>query len=360
MNNKIIDINEWLRWVIKEHPSQKQITTIKKYWNCHTVKDYCTKFKDDFDKDIYDKLKQNNFEAEWKDNSYSWDLDRLFDIKKFVNNCPQLSKVNIGYFAIEDTINSPKYKEYIQVIKQYNKEVSDRQYTGPYTFRIIKLDFGVFQVYCRQSRVLYKEHTYIMNSNISDEELEKQYGYNVEWDNDQVIFMSIPTLKINKDLLKENKVVELQKNKRLYCLNDNNGNRYKLPELYYPNNIKTFIDYCIDNKLLPFNKSNIRIWTKTDNFEIYHNGDYLTEDEKLCRYPFPMKNIKTEKDLDLYIKEQKEKKALEKSLKTPKTIQLIYRKNDIFIPINNITQKECDNFINIYNNRNLYEIINYE
>lgn len=99
MDNKIIDINEWLRWVIKKHPSQKQITTIKKYWSCHTIKDYCTKFKNDIRKDIYDNLKQNNFEAEWKDNSYSWDLDRLFDIQKFVKDCPQLSKVNIGYFA---------------------------------------------------------------------------------------------------------------------------------------------------------------------------------------------------------------------------------------------------------------------
>lgn len=210
MDNKIIDINEWLRWVIKKHPSQKQITTIKKYWSCHTIKDYCIKFKNDIHKDIYDNLKQNNFETEWKDNSYSWDLDRLFDIQKFVKDCPQLSKVNIGYFAIQDTINSLKYKEYIQVIKKYNGD------------------------------------------------------------------------------------------------------------------------------------------------------DYLEEEKKLCRYPFPMKNIKTEKDLDLYIKEQKKKKALEKSLRIPESMQLIYRKNDIFIPINNITQKDCDNFINNYNNRNLYEIIKYE
>lgn len=170
-------------------------------------------------------------------------------------------------------------------------------------------------------------------------------------------------LKINKDLLKGNTIVELQKTRRLYCLNDNKDNRYKrykLPELYYPTNIKTFIDYCIDNKLLPFNKSNIRIWSKADNFEIYNGDDYLEEEKKLCRYPFPMKNIKTEKELDLYIKEQKKKKALEKSLKIPEAMQLIYRKNDIFIPINNITQKDCDNFINNYNNRNLYEIIKYE
>ena len=157
MDNKIIDINEWLRWVIKKHPSQKQITTIKKYWSCHTIKDYCTKFKNDIRKDIYYKLKQNNFEAEWKDNSYSWDLDRLFDIQKFVKDCPQLSKVNIGYFAIQDTINSSKYKDYIQVIKQYNKEIANIPNNGPYTFRIIKLDFGVFQVYCRQSRIYRKD-----------------------------------------------------------------------------------------------------------------------------------------------------------------------------------------------------------
>ena len=189
MDNKIIDINEWLRWVIKKHPSQKQITTIKKYWSCHTIKDYCTKFKNDIRKDIYDKLKQNNFEAEWKDNSYSWDLDRLFDIQKFVKDCPQLSKVNIGYFAIQDTINSSKYKDYIQVIKQYNKEIANIPNNGPYTFRIIKLDFGVFQVYCRQSRILWKEHSYVMNSNEADEELEKQNGYNVAWEDDYVIFM---------------------------------------------------------------------------------------------------------------------------------------------------------------------------
>lgn len=39
----------------KKHPFQKQITTIKKYWSCHTIKDYCTKFKNDIRKDIYDK-----------------------------------------------------------------------------------------------------------------------------------------------------------------------------------------------------------------------------------------------------------------------------------------------------------------
>ena len=49
-----------------------------------------------------------------------------------------------------------------------------------------------------------------------------------------------------------------------------------------------------------------------------------------------------------------------KNLKIPEAMQLIYRKTDIFIPINNITQKDCDNFINNYNNRNLYEIIKYE
>lgn len=162
MDNKIIDINEWLRWMIKKHPSQKQITTIKKYWSCHTIKDYCTKFKNDISKDIYDKLKQNNFEAQWKDNSYSWDLDRLFDIQKFVKDCPQLSKVNIGYFAIQDTINSLKYKEYIQVIKQYNKEIANRSNNGPYTFRIIKLDFGVFQVYYNGDDYLEEEKNYVV------------------------------------------------------------------------------------------------------------------------------------------------------------------------------------------------------
>ena len=111
----------------------------------------------------------------------------------------------------------------------------------------------------------------------------------------------------------------------------------------------TIKDYCIDNKLLPFNKSNIRIWSKADNFEISNGDDYLEEEKKLCRYHFPMKNIKTKK-----------KNALEKSLKIPEAMQLIYRKNDIFIPINYITQKDCDNFINNYNNRNLYEIIKYE
>ena len=39
----------------KKHPFQKQITTIKKYWSCHTIKDYCIKFKNDIRKDIYDK-----------------------------------------------------------------------------------------------------------------------------------------------------------------------------------------------------------------------------------------------------------------------------------------------------------------
>lgn len=346
MNDKIIDIDEWVRWVIEKHPSQKQITTIKKYWDCHTIKDYCVNFKNDI----------KRYSDFYNDNSYPWDLERLFDIQKYVNNCPQLSKVHVGFFAIQDTMYSLKYEKYIQVIKQYDKTVHNK---GPYTFRIIKLDFGKFQVYCRQSRALYKENSYVKNSNVVDEESEKQQGYNIGWDDDQCIFMSIPILKINKDLLKENVKVELQSNKRLYCLNDRN-NRYRLPELYYPNNIKTFIDYCINNKILSFNKSNIRIWSKTDNSEIYNNECCFTEEQMLCRFPFPMKNIRTEKELDIYIKEQKGKKALEKHLQIPDTMQLIYHKNDIFILINNITQKDCDDFINNYNNRKLYEIIDYE
>lgn len=40
MDNKIIDMNEWVRWVLEQHPSQNQITTIKKFWKCHKLEDY--------------------------------------------------------------------------------------------------------------------------------------------------------------------------------------------------------------------------------------------------------------------------------------------------------------------------------
>ena len=46
MDNKIIDMNEWVRWVLEQHPSQNQITTIKKFWKCHKLEDYEKVFKD--------------------------------------------------------------------------------------------------------------------------------------------------------------------------------------------------------------------------------------------------------------------------------------------------------------------------
>ena len=150
--------------------------------------------------------------------------------------------------------------------------------------------------------------------------------------------------------------------KRLYCFNDYQNNKYQLPELYYPENIRTFIDYCIDKKYLPFTKS-IRIWSKTDYYEIYSDPtnkcfkDYFTEEDMLKQYPFPMMNIKTKKELNDYIKDRKEKRAYEIYKNIPKTMTLNYSINDIFYPIDFITQDTCNEFIEYMNNCKLYELI---
>ena len=113
MDNKIIDMNEWVRWVLEQHPSQNQITTIKKYWKCHKLGDYEKVFKDKIERVHRLWWDGNDYSNEWVDHKYGWELDRLFDIQKFVPDCPQLSKVDIGYFAIQDTLNSEKWAPYL-------------------------------------------------------------------------------------------------------------------------------------------------------------------------------------------------------------------------------------------------------
>ena len=359
MSNKVIDINEWLRWVISLHPSQKQITTIKPYWKCKSKEDYLKVFKKDIGR--FDKPIPDINDTEWIDGKYSWELDRLFDIYKFVPECEQLAKVNIGYFVLQETLEDNKWQDYIQVIKQYDKEVKDVD--GLCTFRVIMVDFGIFKLYARQTRELEGPHRHVMYSNIKNKELEEQNKLIESWSDNQCIFISIPVIKINKDLIKGKfKKIELQKEKRLYCFNDNNGNKYQLPELYYPNNIRTFIDYCIDKKILPFSKS-IRIWSKTDYYEIYSDpenksfNDYKSETEMLYYYPFPMMNIKSKKELKEYINDRKQKRAYEINRSLPKTVTINYSINDIFIPIDSITQDICNKFIDKMNNSKLYEII---
>lgn len=360
MNDKIIDINEWLRCVISLHSSQKQINTIKPYWKCKSMGDYLKVFKNDIGK--FGKTIPDINDTEWIDGKYSWELDRLFDIYKFVPNCEQLAKVNIGYFVLKETLDNDKWKYYIQVIKQYDKEVKDYK-GGPFTFRIIMVDFGIFKLYARQTRELEGDHKHVMYSNIKNKELEEQNKFIECWSDDQCIFISIPGLKINKDLIKgKSQKIELQKEKRLYCFNDNNGNKYQLPELYYPTNIRTFIDYCIDKKILPFSKT-VRIWSKTDYYEIYSDPenksfkDYMSEDEMLYRYPFPMMNIKSKKEIKEYINDRKQKHAWEINRGLPKTVTINYNINDIFVPIDSITQDICNEFIYKMNNSKLYEII---
>lgn len=359
MSNKVIDINEWLRWVISLHPSQKQINTIKPYWKCKSKEDYLKVFKKDIGR--FGKPIPDINDTEWIDGKYSWELDRLFDIYKFVPECEQLAKVNIGYFVLQETLEDNKWQDYIQVIKQYDKEVKDVD--GLCTFRVIMVDFGIFKLYARQTRELEGPHRHVMYSNIKNKELEEQNKLIESWSDNQCIFISISGIKINKDLIKGKfKKIELQKEKRLYCFNDNNGNKYQLPELYYPNNIRTFIDYCIDKKILPFSKS-IRIWSKTDYYEIYSDpenksfNDYKSETEMLYYYPFPMMNIKSKKELKEYINDRKQKRAYEINRSLPKTVTINYSINDIFIPIDSINQDICNKFIDKMNNSKLYEII---
>lgn len=359
--NKVIDINEWLRWVISLHPSQKQINTIKPYWKCKSKEDYLKVFKNDIKQCqtfINNDVKYS--QDDWKDGMYSWDLDRLFDIYKFILDCEQLAKVNLEYFPLNDTLNDNKWENYIQVIAQYNKSHINNSHE--YTYRIVMVDFRIFKIYARQSRSLQGEHRYIMHSNSNDEELEKQQNLSIFWDDQQCIFMSINGIKINKDLLKNKKSINLQKEKRLYCLDDSKENMYQLPELYYPENIRTFIDYCINKQILPFSKS-IRIWSKTDYYEIYSDPknkcfkDYMTEEDMLHYKPFPMMNIKTKKELSEYIKERKKKRAYEISKDISKTLTINYSINDIFHPIDLINQDICNEFIEYMNKEKLYEII---
>ena len=253
MDNKIIDMNEWVRWVLEQHPSQNQITTIKKFWKCHKLEDYEKVFKDKIEREHKLRWDGNDYSNEWVDHKYGWDLDRLFDIQKFVPDCPQLSKVDIGYCAIQDTLNSEKWAPYLQVITEYEKHEVKRcknpdkinRQNEPHTFRIVKLDLGEFQIYVRQARALYNEdrHIHVINSNTKNLDDELKNGYKVYWDEEQVMFITVPKIKINKSLLKGS--VSLQKEKRLYIFNDNNTygvhtNRYRLPELYYPTNMTEF------------------------------------------------------------------------------------------------------------------------
>lgn len=374
MENKIIDINEWLRWVLEQHPSQNQITTIKKFWKCHTLEDYEKVFKDKIKGEHEFWWDGKDYSNEWVDHKYGWELDRLFDIQKFVPNCPQLSKVDIGYFAIQDTLNSEKWTPYLQVIAEYEKKDvrwkrndNLNRPNEPHTFRIVKLDLGEFQVYARQARSLWNEdrHIHVSNSNIKNLEDELKNGYKAYWEDEQVIFISVPKIKINKSLLKG--TVSLQKEKRLYIFNDNNTwgihtQRYRLPELYYPTNMKEFIAYCYDKKLFDFAQSAVSFWSKTDK-----SGDWTEKDAKrwgkwytpeycIEHTPWPMRNIKSEIELDSYIQERKELKAIELSEHLSKHVVAIYNK-DILFPVIRITQETCNEFIEEYNNRKFYEII---
>lgn len=376
MDNKIIDMNEWVRWVLEQHPSQNQITTIKKYWKCHKLGDYEKAFKDNIESEHRFWWSGNDYSNEWVDHKYGWDLDRLFDIQKFVPDCPQLSKVDIGYFAIQDTLNSEKWAPYLQVIAEYEKhdvrwckepDKINRQ-NEPHTFRIVKLDLGEFQIYARQARALFNEdrHIHVSNSNTKNEADELKNGYKAYWDEEQVIFITVPKIKINKSILKG--TVSLQKEKRLYVFNDNNTwgihtQRYRLPELYYPTNMKEFIAYCHDKNLFNFAQSAVSFWSKTDkdadwsekNAKLY--GDWYTPEYCIAQTPWPMRNIKSETELDSYIQERKKLKAIELSEHLSKHTMVVYNKDVLFPLITSITQETCNEFIEEYNNRKLFEII---
>ena len=295
MDNKIIDMNEWVRWVLEQHPSQNQITTIKKFWKCHKLEDYEKVFKDKIEHVHSYWWDGKDYSNEWVDHKYGWELDRLFDIQKFVPDCPQLSKVDIGYCAIQDTLNSEKWAPYLQVITEYEKHEVKRcknpdkinRQNEPHTFRIVKLDLGEFQIYARQARALYNEdrHIHVLNSNTKNEADELKNGYKAYWDEEQVIFITVSKIKINKSLLKGS--VSLQKEKRLYVFNDNNTwgihtQRYRLSELYYPTNMKEFIAYCHDKNLFNFAQSAVSFWSKTDKDAVWSEkkaklyGDWYT------------------------------------------------------------------------------------
>ena len=376
MDNKIIDMNEWVRWVLEQHPSQNQITTIKKFWKCHKLEDYEKVFKDKIEREHRLRWDGNDYSNEWVDHKYGWDLDRLFDIQKFVPDCPQLSKVDIGYCAIQDTLNSEKWAPYLQVITEYEKHEVKRcknpdkinRQNEPHTFRIVKLDLGEFQIYARQARALYNEdrHIHVLNSNTKNEADELKNGYKAYWDEEQVIFITVSKIKINKSLLKGS--VSLQKEKRLYVFNDNNTwgihtQRYRLSELYYPTNMKEFITYCHDKNLFNFAQSAVSFWSKTDKDVVWSEkkaklyGDWYTPEYCIAQTPWPMRNIKSEIELDSYIQERKELKAIELSEHLSKHTMAVYNKDVLFPLITSITQETCNEFIEEYNNRKLFEII---
>lgn len=365
-----------MRWVLEQHPSQNQITTIKKFWKCHKLEDYEKAFKDKIEYEHSYRWDGNDYSNEWVDHKYGWDLDRLFDIQKFVPDCPQLSKVDIGYFAIQDTLNSEKWAPYLQVITEYEKHEVKRcknpdkinRQNEPHTFRIVKLDLGEFQIYARQARALYNEdrHIHVLNSNTKNEADELKNGYKAYWDEEQVIFITVSKIKINKSLL--NGSVSLQKEKRLYVFNDNNTwgihtQRYRLPELYYPTNMKEFIAYCHDKNLFNFAQSAVSFWSKTDKDTVWSEkkaklyGDWYTPEYCIAQTPWPMRNIKSETELDSYIQERKKLKAIDLSEHLSKHTMAVYNKDVLFPLITSITQEICNEFIEEYNNRKLFEII---
>ncbi len=148
-------------------------------------------------------------------------------------------------------------------------------------------------------------------------------------------------MRMNHDLSNTN--VSLQKEKRLYVFNDNNTwgihtQRYRLPELYYPTNMKEFIAYCHDKNLFNFAQSAVSFWSKTDKDAVWSEkkaklyGDWYTQEYCIAQTPWPMRNIKSEIELDSYIQERKELKAIELSEHLSKHVVALYDKD---IPIIN-------------------------
>lgn len=88
-----------------------------------------------------------------------------------------------------------------------------------------------------------------------------------------------------------------------------------------------------------------------------HLGDWYTPEYCIECTPWPMRNIKTETELDNYIQERKELKTIELSEHLSKHVVALYDKDILFPVIKTITQELCDEFITEYNNRKLYEII---
>jgi hypothetical protein len=323
--SKILDINTWLNFlfVTQGHKKLNQITTIKRYWK----------------KTGEDRAPLDSF---WKDPKYwgpgetladqhSYEMHRVLDIEAVVPGV-KLGKVDLGYFAFEDIFEL--LREYVQIIKD---EYTKKEWAGCHGweenhYRIVKIDFGEFQVYAREQLEIY-------NKSLEDEIKH--------WTRGQCIFMTVPRININYKPSEKDTAVKTEN--RLYFIGAgdtaggyyNYGKNYRIylaPTLNYPTQAKDFFVYMQKNFKIFGEKialNTIGVWNKSRIGE---------------QYAFPTYNITNEADIKYYLNLCKKDRLLEKYYKLPEGISINYD-IDTFVTKLSITQEQVNDYIKLISSK---------